>query len=103
MIKLGNNDYRGEQFVTDGDKVSVAATTSNHKWSDLGEFVKAQDQIVREGLLGGELTTAWALLNLAENKAKLNFDGEKKVRWPSRVSADLSFQKERRPHNPPLL
>jgi len=79
MIKLGNNDYRGEQFVTDGEKVSAAATTSDHKWSDLGYFVRAQDQIVREGLLGGELTTAWALLNLAENKAKLNFDGEKKV------------------------
>jgi len=79
MIKLSNSDYRGEQFVTDGDKVSVAATTSAHKWSDFANFVRTQDQIVREGLLGGELTTAWALLNLAENKAKLNFDGEKKV------------------------
>ena len=78
MIKLSNSDYRGEQFVTDGDKVSVAATTSAHKWSDFANFVRTQDQIVREGLLGGELTTAWALLHLAENKAKLNFDGEKK-------------------------
>jgi hypothetical protein len=78
MIKLANNDYHGEQFVTDGDKVSEAATTSSHKWSDFGGVVKAQDQIVREGLLGGELTTAWALLHLGENKAKLNFDGEKK-------------------------
>lgn len=64
MIKLANYDYRGEQFVTDGEKVSVAATTSGHKWSDLGEFVRSQDQVVREGLLGGELTTAWALLDL---------------------------------------
>ena len=94
MIKLGNNDYRGEQFVTDGDKVSVAATTSNHKWSDFGEFVKAQDQIVREGLLGGELTTAWALLNLAENKAKLNFDGEKKV--DGRSAYQLTYHSKKR-------
>ena len=79
MVKLANNDYHGEQFVTDGDKVSVAATTSNHKWSDFGEFVRSQDQIVREGLLGGTLTTAWALLNPLENKAKLSFDGERKV------------------------
>src|SRR5882724_9053962 len=50
MIKLVNQDYRGEQFVTDGEKVSVAATTSSHKWSDLGEFVRTQDQVVREGL-----------------------------------------------------
>jgi hypothetical protein len=94
MIKLSNNDYRGEQFVTDGDKVSVAATTSSHKWSDFGEFVKAQDQIVREGLLGGELTTAWALLNLAENKAKLNFDGEKKI--DGRPAYQLSYHSKKR-------
>ena len=79
MVKLPNNDYHGEQFVTDGNKVSVAATTANHGWSDFGQFVRTQDQIVHEGLLGGELTTAWALANLAENKAKLSFDGEKKV------------------------
>lgn len=79
MLKLPNSDYHGEQFVTDGDRVSVAATTSNHKWSDFGAFVRSQDHIVREGLLGGELTTAWALLNMAENKAKLSYDGEKKV------------------------
>ncbi len=94
MIKLGNQDYRGEQFVTDGEKVSVAATTSNHKWSDLGEFVKAQDQIVREGLLGGELTTAWALLNLSENKAKLNFDGEKK--FDGRPAYQLTYHPKKR-------
>jgi hypothetical protein len=94
MIKLGNNDYRGEQFVTDGDKVSVAATTSSHKWSDFGEFVKAQEHIVREGLLGGELTTAWALLNLPENKAKLNFDGEKK--FDGRSAYQLTYHSKKR-------
>jgi hypothetical protein len=79
MIKLASSDYHGEQFVTDGDKVSVVATTANHKWSDVGEFVRSQDQIIREGLLGGELTTAWAMLNLGENKPKLSYDGEKKA------------------------
>jgi hypothetical protein len=99
MIKLTNSDYRGEQFVTDGDKVSVSATTANHKWSNLGEFVRSQDQIVREGLLGGELTTAWALLNLGENKSKLTYDGEKKadgqpayqLTYHSRKSDDLTI------------
>jgi hypothetical protein len=94
MIKLANNDYRGEQFVTDGEKVSVAATTSSHKWSDLGEFVRSQDQIVREGLLGGELTTAWALLNLGDNKAKLNFDGQKKV--DGRTAYQLTYHSKKR-------
>lgn len=79
MIKLANGDYRGEQFVSDGDKVSVAATTSSHRRSSFGEFVHSQDQIVSEGLIGGALTTSWALLNLDQNKPKLNFDGDKKV------------------------
>jgi hypothetical protein len=94
MVKLSNNDYHGEQFVTDGDKVSVASTTSNHKWSDFGEFVRSQDQIVREGLLGGTLTTAWALLNLTENKARLSFDGEKKV--DGRPAYQLSYHSKKR-------
>lgn len=94
MIKLANNDYRGEQFVTDGEKVSVAATTSSHKWSDLGEFVRTQDQVVREGLLGGELTTAWALLNLGENKGKLNFDGQRKV--DGRTAYQLTYHCSKR-------
>ena len=94
MIRLPNSDYRGEQFVTDGDKVSVAATTSSHKWSDFAEFVRAQDEIVREGLLGGELTTAWALLHLAENKAKLSFDGEKKA--DGRPAYQLSYHSKKR-------
>ena len=94
MIKFNNTEYRGEQFVTDGDKVSAAATTANHKWSDFGEFVRAQDEIVREGLLGGELTTAWALLHLPENKAKLTFDGEKKA--DGRPAYQLSYHSKKR-------
>jgi len=79
MIKLANGDYRGEQFVTDGDKVYVAATASSHRRSSFGEFVHSQDQIVREGLLGGTLTTAWPLLNLDGNKPKLSYNGLKKI------------------------
>ncbi|MGH9498044.1 MAG: hypothetical protein ACRD3L_02785 [Terriglobales bacterium] len=94
MVKFNNNDYRGEQFVTDGDKVSVAATTSDHHWSDFGAFVRSQDEIVREGLLGGELTTAWALLNLHENKAKVSFDGEKKA--DGRPAYQLSYHSKKR-------
>ena len=94
MIKLANNDYHGEQFVTDGEKASAAATMSDHKWSDFGNFVRAQDQIVREGLLGGELTTAWALLHLGENKAKLDFDGEKKI--DGRSAYQLTYHSKKR-------
>jgi hypothetical protein len=79
MIKLSNGDYRGEQFVTDGDKVYVAATASSHRRTSFGEFVQSQDQIVREGLMGGTLTTSWALLNLDVNQPKLSYNGLKKI------------------------
>jgi len=79
LVKLSNSDYRGEQFVTDGDKVRIASTTANHRRSSLGEFVYSQDQIVSEGLMGGTLTTAWALLNLDTNKPKLSYNGLKKI------------------------
>lgn len=80
MMKLPNNDYRGEQFVFDGsDKDKVAFSTAQQSRSSLGNLVFVQDAVIREGLLGGVLSTAWPLLNLNERKAKLSFDGLKKI------------------------
>jgi hypothetical protein len=79
MMKLPNNEYRGEQFVFDGDRGKVAFSTAQQTRSALGSFVFVQDAVIREGLLGGVLSTAWPLLDLNERKAKLSFDGLKKV------------------------
>ena len=73
-----NNDYRGEQIVTDGNRTYVAATMANHHRSTLGDFIQSQDFVVKEGLLGGELSTGWALANLERLKAKVDFGGTKK-------------------------
>jgi hypothetical protein len=79
MMKLPNNDYRGEQFVFDGDKDKVAFSTARQTRSDLGLFMFGQDAAIREGLWGGALSTAWPLSSLEEHKAKLSFDGLKKI------------------------
>jgi hypothetical protein len=79
MMKLPNNQYHGEQFIFDGEKDKVAFSTDRQARSALGNFVFVQDAVIREGLLGGALTTAWPLLNLEERKAKLSFDGLKKI------------------------
>lgn len=79
MMKLPNNEYRGEEFVFDGDKVKVAFSSARQSRSALGNFVFVQDAVIREGLLGGVLSTAWPLLDLNERKAKLSFDGLKKA------------------------
>lgn len=79
MMKLPNNEYRGEQFIFDGDKDKVAFSTAQQSRSAFGNFVFGQDAVIREGLLGGVLSTAWPLANLNDRKAKLTFEGLKKM------------------------
>lgn len=100
MMKLPNAEYRGEQFVFDGEKDKVAFSTARQTRSDLGLFMFGQDTAIREGLWGGTLSTAWPLLNLEEHKAKLTFEGLKKIdgqelyelRYRPRKSTDLDVQ-----------
>ncbi len=52
---------------------------SNGFRSKLGNFVVANDLLLEESLLGGTLSTSWALLDVAAKKPKLSFDGTKKL------------------------
>ncbi len=79
MMKLNNNLYRGEQFVFDGNKDEISFSTANQTRSQFGEFVRVQDVVLREGLLGGALSTAWPLYDLNGRKAKLSYEGMKKI------------------------
>jgi hypothetical protein len=99
MMKLPNNEYRGEQFIFDGEKDKVAFSRAQQTRSPFGNLVFVQDAVIREGLLGGVLSTAWPLLNLDERKAKLSFDGLKKMdgqelyelRYHPRKNTDLEI------------
>lgn len=86
-------DYRGEQFITDGSKASFAATTASHHRSTFAEFVRSQDWIVRDGLLGGELTTGWVLLNLDPNVGKVSYGGLKK--FDGKQMHDIRFRSKK--------
>lgn len=79
MRFAAGGDWRGEQFVYDGSKTSFATATSSHTRSVLAQFVSSQDFMIKDGLLGGELSTGWALLNLDQNHARLQFIGRKKI------------------------
>jgi hypothetical protein len=72
-------DWRGEQFIFDGQHTGFATATSSHTRSVFAQFVSSHDYIVKEGLLGGELSTAWALQNLDFTHAKLESIGRKKI------------------------
>ncbi len=79
VMKFGDNKWWGEQFIFDGDKSSIAMANSAHQYSALGSFVAGHESIVREGLLGGELGTDWALQSIDPHRVKLDHIGRKKV------------------------
>jgi len=99
MMKFQNNEYKGEQFVFNGDKDKVAFSTAQQSRSAFGNLVFVQDAIIREGLLGGVLSTAWPLADLSDRKPKLTFEGLKKVdgrdlyslRYKPKKSSDLEI------------
>lgn len=77
-VDLNTANYTGEDFVCDGSRISIAGFVYGKK-SMLGAFVDQRAELLKEGLLGGVLSTGWPLLNVAERKAKLKFNGLKKV------------------------
>ena len=79
MMKFANNEYRGEHFIFDGNRIQVSTATATLSRSELGGFLYSQDAVLREGFWGGILSTAWPLLDLDKRKAKLTFEGIKKI------------------------
>jgi hypothetical protein len=79
VMKFPNDKWWGEQFVFDGNKASLAFTTVSGQLSPLGAFVASQQSIIKEGLLGGELGTQWALQNVDRHRVRLDYKGRKKV------------------------
>jgi hypothetical protein len=79
MRFAAGGDWRGEQFIFDGEHTGFATATTSHTRSVFAQFVSSHDYIVKEGLLGGELSTAWALQNLDSTRAKLQSIGRKKI------------------------
>jgi hypothetical protein len=75
---FGNPQYPGEQFVFDGTNRMVAMVDQTNR-SRLGNFLFLQDEILREGLFGGVLSTSWPLLNTQNTNPDLKYMGMKKI------------------------
>ena len=70
--------YPHERIGFDGKDAFVAQTAPGMR-SPLGQILHPQDRPITEGLLGGVLTTHWALLHAEERNPKLKYKGLKKV------------------------
>jgi hypothetical protein len=91
-------NYSQERFGFDGKSVTVGYSRPGVR-SNLGDFIQTHNVILKEGLIGGALSSAWPLRNLAERKAKLEYRGTKKIagkqmhelKYYPRGSADLQI------------
>lgn len=77
-MNLGALDYPGDQFACDGDKVTVGQIRSRVR-SAFSDFLYTNDVVVKEGLLGGVLSTAWPLFDLKGRQGKVEYDGLKTI------------------------
>jgi len=77
-IQFGHINYAAEQVSFDGEKVYVGNIQPGVR-SQLGSFLYQYDELVKEGLFGGVLSTAWPLLDLEGRNPKLDYRELKKV------------------------
>ena len=77
-MKFSSQGYPAEGFSLEGGKPDVDFVLPG-KRSGAGNFLTANDVILREGLLGGILNAGWPLFGLAERGARIGYDGLKKL------------------------
>jgi hypothetical protein len=71
-------EYPGEDVAFDGAKPATGFLPNGRR-SNLSVFLNQQDLPLKEGLLGGALSTAWPLLRLEQQQPRLEYRGLKKV------------------------
>jgi outer membrane lipoprotein-sorting protein len=71
-------NYPGDKFGFDGKKLTIAYQRPGVR-TTLGNFLLSNSAIAKEGLIGGTLSSAWPLLNLAERGAKVSYSGTEKI------------------------
>lgn len=77
-IQFNHLNYSAEQVSCDDEKVYVGNIEPGVR-SQLGQFLYQYDELVREGLFGGVLSTAWPLLDLEGRNPKLDYRELKKI------------------------
>jgi hypothetical protein len=87
-MSFNSNDYPQERFGFDGKDVRVAKPTPSTGRSPLGEFLYTNSSLLKGGVLGGTLSSTWALLT--ERKAKISVDGKKTVDGKSTIAVSYS-------------
>ncbi|HLL75432.1 MAG TPA: hypothetical protein VK421_09200 [Pyrinomonadaceae bacterium] len=77
-MSFDNPSYPHEKVGFDGKDVSVSFVRPGRR-STFGDFLMQHRSIIKQGLVGGTLSDAWPLFRAAEEKAKIEYSGLKKV------------------------
>ena len=77
-MQFNHLNYSAEQVSCDDKNVYVGNIEPGVR-SQLGEFLYQHNELVKEGLFGGVLSTAWPLLDLEGRNPKLDYRELKKV------------------------
>ena len=77
-LNLNSNDYPQERFAFDGKDTKIGYIRPGVR-SALGSFLFSNKELLREGLLSGVLLNSWSLLNTDSKKAKISYDGTRKI------------------------
>ena len=75
---FGSIDYPHERLGFDGAKLTASQVRPGVR-TILGRYLLTNEWVFKEGLMGGALSSAWPLANLAAKNAKVQYDGLKKV------------------------
>lgn len=88
-MTFGALDYPAEKIGFDGNKLTVSQVRPGVR-TIFGRYLLTNEELFKEGLLGGVLSTAWPLLDLSKRNLKLQYDGIKNV--TSRQVHQLKFR-----------
>lgn len=77
-LRFPSPQYPGEQLGYDGSKILTGSLPGGQR-SALSLYLQQQGLPLREGLLGGTVSTAWTMLRLDQLKPRLDYRGLKKI------------------------
>ncbi|HEV8590797.1 MAG TPA: hypothetical protein VGQ55_01740 [Pyrinomonadaceae bacterium] len=83
-MNFNSNDYPQDRFGFDGKDVRIGRPTPTSR-SLLGEFLYNNRELLKEGLLGGVLSSSWPLLNTDRRPAKISYEGRKTIDGKSAI------------------
>jgi hypothetical protein len=77
-MNFGHPAYPGEHYAFDGTDVTVDTLKPNQR-SNLSQFLYENSFLLKEGLIGGAISTSWSLLEVKERNPELKYKGLKKI------------------------